>query len=505
MKPTNRKINLFGTAAVLWTVASLGTARADYSSTVLSNNPVGYWRFDETTASPPLNEITNASTLGGVADGYVVDGAAKGEPGVVGNSIRFTNPQAVTNAGFLGSKIDVPYAAALNPNPPFSIEFWAKPNTFSGDPAGYCPLSNMDPNFSGASRAGWVFYVSSNGTWEFFLGSRGGYGTQLMATNGNATLGVWQHIVATWDGAVAQLYANGALIGSTNAAMSDWLNNSQSFLRFGGTPLTGDGAVAPVISETFTQIMGTNYYSFLSNNGNRGYDGWLDEVAIYPKLLSPDTIAAHYAAALTNNAGYSAQILADLPAGYWPMNDPAVTAPAPGSFPMAGNSGSLGSTANGTNYWGALAAQPGPGYAGFGAGDKCVFFDGDNGYFQVNDAAGLHFTGAITLAAWIKPTEKDFFRDIIEHGFDDTGAETFLRISRGEGPPTEAAMPITTRWAPLTRKPTMIPFWSPSLPGTLATGFSWRERSTEQTGISFAMANWWGSRIFRAQTPALSM
>ena len=35
--------------------------------------------------------------------------------------------------------------------------------------------------------------------------------------------------------------------------------------------------------------------------------------------------------------------------------------------------------------------------------------------------------------AWIKPTEEDFYRDIIAHGLDSQGAETFLRISRGAG------------------------------------------------------------------------
>jgi hypothetical protein len=46
----------------------------------------------------------------------------------------------------------------------------------------------------------------------------------------------------------------------------------------------------------------------------------------------------------------------------------------------------------------------------------------------------LHFTGQITLMAWVKPRTEDFFRDIIVHGWDDTFSETFLRISRGGGP-----------------------------------------------------------------------
>jgi hypothetical protein len=420
MKLTTRKnIPRFASAFLLAVAAVMPARAADYQSTVQSYDPVGYWRFDETAASPPLNIISNLSALGGVANGYCVGGPSKGESGIIGTSIRFNNPNVLSDVGYLATKIDVPWNAALNPNPPFSVEFWAKPNVLTADSTGYCPLSNFDPNFSGGSRAGWLFYINSAGRWQWKLGNRGGYAGILNATNGFASSGAWQHIVATWDGATANLYVNGVLAGSTPVSVANWVDNPQSFLRFGGTELTGTGAEAPTISAT-------------SNNGNRGFDGWLEEAAIYTNVLSPATISAHYSAAATNNAGYNAQILADNPVGYWPMNDPAVTVPA--SFPVAVNIGSLGSAANGTNYWGALAGQSGPGYAGFGAADKAVFFDGDNGYFQINDTPGIHITNTITMTAWIKPTEQDFFRDIIEHGFDPvTSAETFLRISRSGG------------------------------------------------------------------------
>src|SRR5262249_51984377 len=41
--------------------------------------------------------------------------------------------------------------------------------------------------------------------------------------------------------------------------------------------------------------------------------------------------------------------------------------------------------------------------------------------------------GNITMMAWIKPSTKDFFRDIIAHGWNGGYAETFLRISRNNG------------------------------------------------------------------------
>ena len=35
------------------------------------------------------------------------------------------------------------------------------------------------------------------------------------------------------------------------------------------------------------------------------------------------------------------------------------------------------------------------------------------------------------MMAWIKPTVRNFFRDIVARGWDGAYAETFLRISRG--------------------------------------------------------------------------
>ena len=62
------------------------TVRGDYASTVLSFNPLAYWRFNETATSPALNKTTNSSSMGSILDGYVVADAKLGEPGIVGQS-----------------------------------------------------------------------------------------------------------------------------------------------------------------------------------------------------------------------------------------------------------------------------------------------------------------------------------------------------------------------------------------------------------------------------------
>ena len=439
MKLTVKKTSSSFALVALLTAAAVCPARDNYNSTLLSFGPVAYWPFNETSVSPPLYVITNSSALGDLLDGYGIDtnqtltaagdtsiAVSSGEAGIVGRCVRFSNPG--DNIEVCNSKTDVPWNAALNPAPPFTIEFWAMPNSISGDSTGLCPLSNFDPNWaSGASRAGWVFYVGADGGWQFRLGNRSGYaGVLTGSSTGNATTNVWQHLAATWDGTNASLYANGVLIGTTNISVGNWVNNPQTALRMGGTPLNGNSGVSPNAQDS-------------SNNGNRGYDGWVDEVAIYASILSTNTISAHFRAAYTNNAGYHAQILNDGPVAYYELEEPPFNVPPPGSYPAFANSGSAASAANGTTEWGALAGQPGPGYAGFSAADQSVFFDGENGFSQIEDARGLHFATnenskiPITMTVWIKPLEQDFYRDIIAHGFDTNFAETFLRIFPGSG------------------------------------------------------------------------
>src|SRR5262249_22799242 len=146
---------------------------------------------------------------------------------------------------------------------------------------------------------------------------------------------------------------------------------------FGATPLSGDEQ--PTTSDGAYQPP-FNQNASGSTCGTRGFDGLLDEVAIYTNVLSASTLAAHYDAASTNTAGYGAQILADNPAGYWSFDESTVTPPSPLAITSLANAGSLGSAADATNFWGAVTAQPGAGYAGFGGANKALTLDGEMGY-----------------------------------------------------------------------------------------------------------------------------
>jgi len=407
--------------ACLTVLTAVLPARADYPSTVNALGPLGYWRFNETTASPPLNQVVNVAPSGAKLNGIAILDIEKGQPGIVGTSIRSHNTGAVV--GYCGSKIDIGYSPALNKKGPFSVEFWYKPNALGTDGTGFCIVSSLNNDFVASSRRGYLFYCNNNGRIEFRLGNDAGYvGNVNSGTSAqNAKIGQWTHIVGEFTGTETKLFLNGVQVGSltlTAAQIASLQPNTQVPFRIGGTALTGSLSDAPTGSAT-------------GISGNRGVDGWVDEVAYYPYALTVSQAAAHFTTATSNSAGYGAAILADNPTAYWPMEDAATTAPDPSTFVTVANSGSAGSAVDGKVIWGGLTAQPGTGYAGMGADDKSVLLDGFNGFVKLPNSTSLDITGNLTMMAWIKPTQKNFYRDIIARGWDDANAETFLRISRG--------------------------------------------------------------------------
>jgi hypothetical protein len=391
----------------------------DFPATLNGFNPIAYWKLDESAASPIPNTTANSGTAG-VGTGYIVNDVTNAEPGVVGTSFRFTNPgQAV---GYVGSKVEIQWSAAINPNPPFSIEFWAKPNALGSDATGYCPVSSMDGYYFGGNRSGWLFYMNGTGRWEMRTGGNNSYSGISTSTNAslNAVAGQWQHIVGTFDGSVQKLYVNGALAGYkalTAAQIANFQPNPNAPTRIGGSPFNGTSPGS---------AGGADFYS-----GNRGWDGWVDEFAIYTNLLSQSTIANHYTVGTNAPGTYSATVMADgPPVGYYHLDEPIYTPADPSTYPIAVNSGTAGTADNATNWIGVVAAQSGPSYSGSASPDRSSLLNGATGNIQSTSNAmdALDFTGNITMLAWIKPTAVNIRKEILAHGNDFTAGETFLRI-----------------------------------------------------------------------------
>src|SRR5262249_12130857 len=269
---------------------------------------------NETVQPPPPSPAVNRGSLSNTVDGQYQLGARRGEPGALtgtnSTSTRFFNPNF--DPGFGASRVTVPYNAALNPSGPFSVEFWAKPTTLVTDV--FCTVAsiNSDPAVASPTNAsprmGWLFYQngSTNSTsnqWQFRVGNAGGYIDNDAIKGGIVNTGAWHHVVGTFDGSPAALYVNGLQGGSP--AVSGYKPNTARSLRIGTT--TFDGIIGPTGSFA----------------GNRGFDGWIEEVAFYGTALKATDIAAHYNIAKTNGGAYPATVLANRPLGYWRLTEPA--------------------------------------------------------------------------------------------------------------------------------------------------------------------------------------
>src|SRR5436309_1574542 len=99
---------LFPAAALL--LACTSVPGSDYPTTVQIFSSLAYWRLNEAGPSPALRIYANSGSLGAAGNSYGVLDVANGQAGIVGTSVRLSNPGVVI--GYCGSKIDVPWNAA---------------------------------------------------------------------------------------------------------------------------------------------------------------------------------------------------------------------------------------------------------------------------------------------------------------------------------------------------------------------------------------------------------
>ena len=236
--------------------ASMVIDRDTYRTMVLNAGPIAYWRLDTTTALDTSGSGlhgTNAATTNGA-------GALRNS----GNQATYFNGSASINLG---------NPAALQRTTPFTIEmFFKSPFTnasglYSGHPlAGSYPPAN-------AGGAGVYIALVSNGI------------------NGNVVAGLWSGVDGVWK-----------TITSTNA-VTDGKWHYLAFSWDGGTTLQlhiddgptqsiiyGGGAFTPTYSPTATFWIGR-----LSSGFNMVSGSAIDEVAVYPRLLTGIEMADHSA------------------------------------------------------------------------------------------------------------------------------------------------------------------------------------------------------------------
>jgi hypothetical protein len=226
-------------------------APPSYRETVLQDRPIGYWRLGDRTLNGPAHDEM------GTHDGTYRSGVSLEATGaIIGDT-----DTAITVDGVHGEVVVDTAGFGFEGRSGFSLEAWIKPSVIDSTYRRIITNEGADS----AGRQGWAFWLFGGGSNPPGIGlERYQDDKQDHAlTPALPALGVWTHVVASYDGMSIALYVDGqrsALQASTGSMLD------QKHLRFGS-----------------------------ANTDSQFFAGGLDEIAIYDRPLDPARIAAHHA------------------------------------------------------------------------------------------------------------------------------------------------------------------------------------------------------------------
>lgn len=248
--------NALGTASNAPAVIAIPSyTSASYEGIVIAAKPEAWWRLDEVGG-------TNLWDGMGRHDG-VYTSLISSDPPVTFGAVGAINNDSDTAITFTPSKEGVgvvPYSPAINPNV-YTVEAWVKTTVTS---ANIVPLST-----SYTGDMGWL--------WQTVGGFWNGNGANIQdygATTAGITPGIWTHLVLTYDrsrgngGFPYQYFINGK-------GDAGYIWSGPSLNNAGPLIIGAHGVSATLLADSF-------------------FDGQVDEVAIYPRILSGTEIQAHF-------------------------------------------------------------------------------------------------------------------------------------------------------------------------------------------------------------------
>ncbi len=235
----NKLLPAIGLMSTLWG----NLAFAAYQDEVLADNPVAYYRFEETSGTTAI-DTANSN------DGTYTNGVLINQPGAanLGRAASFDG---------IDDYVSTPRTVSTN----FTLELWIK--TTASGLTGTQAYEGNGLLWSDVGGLANDFVVAMlNSGLSFFTGNPDITVTSATAIND----GAWHHLVATrTQGGNVEIFVDGVSRGTTTT------NNN---------PLDGN----PFI------MIGGNVLD------SRYFAGLIDEVAYYPTVLSVDRIRAHFQA-----------------------------------------------------------------------------------------------------------------------------------------------------------------------------------------------------------------
>jgi hypothetical protein len=264
---TGSTVILTSTSALTHTLG--GSSFANFA---VNDNLIAYWKLDESA------DGSGAAGLDSSGWGnHVTYRSTPGHPSTTAPT-NFTNPYAVSFAKVTGATTgeyaDITTYPDTLQNAAWSISAWIKPGTAT------------DTNGSEIISVGddYGLRVETDGEVRVFARTTGGH-KHCLSTNKNVLNG-WHHVLGTYSGSTFTLYVDGVVPTLIDA-------NSNS---------TCAGFAAQTWAGTALRIGGH------PTNGNYDFDGTIDDVRIYNRVLTA-TEAAMLATGAQINTGTATQTL----------------------------------------------------------------------------------------------------------------------------------------------------------------------------------------------------
>ena len=232
-----------------------------YVSSIISENPISYWRFEEDSGS------TLVDTISGTNNGTLINSPTLQSAELIteGNSIKFDGSSHVaqTSASF-----DFVQQSGV-----FTIEGWIKLNAFYEDKQNTICGTNLG---EGISNHGFALYHENRSSESSpqslrFLFSVGSGNSVLLTADNTLTDGLPHYVAITGDGSTLTMYIDGEVAASTSIVSLSGGSSCHAF-----------------------DLANVYDCDLAAYRPNAGFKGALDEFAIYNKTLSADLIRDHY-------------------------------------------------------------------------------------------------------------------------------------------------------------------------------------------------------------------
>ena len=405
-----------------------------YSTAVLADSPVGFWRLGEASGTT-ASDSSGASLAGTYTSSGVTYGAAGPHAGDTNTAVRLNGSSG---------RVNVP-AVAMSASA-FSVEGWV--NTTS---TGLAPMFSNAPNINA-------------GMWIGVYGGKALAWTPNHQFAGNAVIndGHWHQLVLTWDGTTARIYVDGAFDASGSLAVSAmnyagyigydnsnyaWFNGAIDDVSIYPTTLTatqisthfvGCGDIPGATSSTYklasADVGSTVRVRVTETNSAGTATAWSTQTSTIGPPKPPQATALpavsgvardgeSLSAAAATWAGtqsittsrqwqrcvdYAPLVLSDTPLGYWQLGETAGVAAA---------------DASGNDFQGTYAGNPVLGAAGaVPNSDTAANFDGVDDTVSIGDQPLFNFGPfSYTVEAWVKTTDTTVTKTIVAKGTSSTG------------------------------------------------------------------------------------